>query len=73
MFTATINRYQSGRNETITLEIPSRVTITGKEDHFDRAYEDARMAVAGMMAADAVTCLADEDRPIYRITRIEGR
>jgi hypothetical protein len=46
-------------NTMYSVMIPVRVTITGTEDHFARAYEDAHMVIAGMRAMDA---LREEDR-----------
>lgn len=60
---AIIARYTNGETKRLDFNIPQRVTITGEEDHFHRAYEDARMILIGMKALDAA--LADEsDEPV---------
>lgn len=73
MFKATIRRYESVEgNKFIELDIPQRVTITGKEDFFERAYEDVCMAIRGMRQMDAALGLDKDDTTIrYSIMRLE--
>lgn len=54
MFTARINRYSSLTGDTTSMEfhLPARVTVTGKEDHFARAYEDVGCILAGLRELD---------------------
>lgn len=48
-----ITRYSSiSGNTELEFDIPSRVTITGKEDHFARAVEDVNCIVSGLRALD---------------------
>lgn len=54
-YEATICRYYSGQKITRPIVIPGRVTVTGKEDHFGRAVDDAHMLIAGMREMDAIT------------------
>lgn len=69
MFNLTIRRYQH-ENVIIEVQVPQRVTITGKEDHFARAYEDAQQIIAGMRALDRALG-NDEATIIYDITGLE--
>lgn len=52
----TIKVYDNGDTAEYKFDVPMRVTITGKEDHFRRAVEDADMIQRGidvMLAPDA--------------------
>lgn len=62
----TINQYYKGNNTEFKIQIPPRVTITGNEDHFERAFQDANMIVAGMQALTGDT----EEKPRYRIVSL---
>lgn len=48
-----IIRYARGCRTQHEFQIPSRVTITGTENHFQRAYEDACLLMEGMSRLDA--------------------
>lgn len=72
MYLATIRRYEAvAGNKTIELDIPQRVTITGREDHFARAYEDVQIAIAAMRALD--TAMGTAEGVIYDVMRITSR
>lgn len=71
MFTVRIQRYTPAVTKEVEIQIPSRVVITGKEDHFARAYEDAHMAIAGMRSLDEKPKEGDNP-PIYRILSLLG-
>lgn len=52
-----IRRYNPKTGETFVFKnvcIPPRVTTTGREDHFARAYEDAGMILEGMRQRDTM-------------------
>ena len=46
----TIKVYDNGDTAEYKFDVPMRVTVTGKEDHFRRAVEDADMIERGMVA-----------------------
>lgn len=69
MYKATIRRYVD-ENKFIEIQVPQRVTITGREDHFARACEDVDMAVAGMRAMDRALGLGEHPEVIYDVIEI---
>lgn len=69
MFIAKIRRYHATTgNLFLQIEIPQRVTITGRENHYARAYEDAQMAIAGMRELDEK--LGNADGTTYDIVSL---
>lgn len=52
MITAKFNRYFEGTNETVEVHLKDHVTISGNEDHFHLAYQDAENVLKGLMPGD---------------------
>jgi len=66
-----IDRYSSKTGDTTPLDfdIPARVTITGKEDHWGRAVEDARLIIQGMQGLDLIL---GDDTTRYHVKSLES-
>lgn len=65
----TIARYHDGKTTEIRVDMPTRVTRTGNEDHFRRATEDADMVIAGMRANDLLTGAVEASTPFAEMPR----
>lgn len=47
-----IKRYVNGHTQTMLFLLPTRVTVTGQEDHFARACEDVDMLMLALRELD---------------------
>ncbi len=69
MFMATIPRYDGKTTKAVAFEaqLPQRVTITGREDFFARAYDDVSVAISVMRELDRAQGV---ENIIYRVKNI---
>lgn len=68
---AKIHRYQSGNSTVIEVLLPVHTTITGNENHFHFAFDDANLMIAGMREIDKLLLNAEAEPVRYSITSIE--